>query len=362
MDKWFSSKIIDWYRQNRRNLPWRNETDPYRIWLSEIILQQTQVVQGLPYYHRFIETFPAISHLAAAKEDEVLKLWQGLGYYSRARNLHAAAKQVMAAHNGVFPSDYPSIRALKGVGDYTAAAIGSFAFNIPRAVVDGNVYRLLSRVFGIKTPIDSTKGKKQFAELATRLLNARIPGLHNQAMMEFGSQYCRPRNPDCLNCTLQTKCRAYASGTVEKLPVKHKKINVKKRHFNYLVVCDGTGNVLIKRRQQKDIWQGLYDFPLVETAEEAGIDDLKQSRIYKTIGGGGKNLIICRSRPYKHVLSHQVLLAKFYVLQIKKVKPAEGFIKTRLNELEQYGMPVLIQKYLNDGDLKEIIKFDQFRK
>ena len=221
----FAKRLIKWYNFNKRELPWRSTSDPYKIWLSEIILQQTQVNQGLSYYLKFVEEFQTVKDLAKAPADKVMKLWQGLGYYSRARNLHEAAKNIVNEHKGEFPKAYEDIRALKGVGDYTAAAIASIAYNLPYAVVDGNVYRVLSRIFGIETPIDSTSGKKEFNELANELLTKKNPADYNQAIMEFGALYCRPKNPDCTNCIFNDKCEAYRLNKINLLPVKSKNMS-----------------------------------------------------------------------------------------------------------------------------------------
>lgn len=351
MSNWFGQKLLKWYQANKRDLPWRNETDAYKIWLSEIILQQTQVVQGLAYYYRFIQKFPTIELLANAKEDEVLKLWQGLGYYSRARNLHAAAKWVCEVHGAKFPSNYAEILKLKGVGVYTAAAIASFAYNLPYAVVDGNVYRLLSRVFGITTPIDSSIGKKQFQELANNLLDKNLPGLNNQAIMEFGSQFCKPVKPDCNSCVFTDKCVAATKGLVSELPIKEKKLKTRTRYFNYLVVVDEMQNTLLKKRKDKDIWKGLYEFVLIETDTKTEVEKvlMQFNKNKKT-----RQSILHVSKEYKHVLSHQILLAQFVVIKLKQL-PSNSYKKTPLKSLEKYAFPRLIEKFLQDCDLKEIV-------
>src|ERR1051325_11203457 len=273
----FSAGIAAWYKANKRDLPWRNVRDPYLIWLSEIILQQTRVEQGLPYYFRFAEKYPTVHHLAKAKEAEVMKLWQGLGYYSRARNLHAAAKHIAFELNGKFPATFHEVLRLKGVGTYTAAAIASFAYGEAQAVVDGNVYRLLSRYFGIKAPIDSTKGKKQFLELASSLLDRKDPGTHNQAIMEFGARQCVPKNPSCGTCPLGNSCFARAKKKVNMLPVKEKKTKISERHFHYFLVRH-RGYVWINHRSGKDIWKGLYDLPLIESAKAVRTEKIFSSK------------------------------------------------------------------------------------
>lgn len=351
MNEWFGRAIIGWYKKNARDLPWRRESDPYKIWLSEIILQQTQVAQGLSYYNRFVATYPGVTDLATASEDEVLKMWQGLGYYSRARNLLKAAATVANEHGGVFPADYEKIKALKGVGDYTAAAIASFAYNKPHAVVDGNVYRLLSRVFGIETPIDTSAAKKQFSRLANELLDKKQPGTYNQAIMEFGSQYCRPQNPDCETCVLNARCFAFKHKSVSAFPVKAKKTKVRKRYFNYLFISDPQNNTLLKRREDKDIWQGLYDFPLIESKAALTVAKLVSSDDFKLICGTDFE-IRAVSRTYKHVLSHQLLIAKFYTVGVRRVKQPTGTLRTNHKKLTSFAFPRLIEKFLTDCGIR----------
>lgn len=361
METWFAEAIKGWYLQNKRDLPWRHVKDPYKIWLSEIILQQTQVVQGLSYYLKFTEKYPSVKHLAAASEDEVLHLWQGLGYYSRARNLHASAKTIAQQFKGNFPSAYEEIKQLKGVGDYTAAAIASFSYDLPYAVLDGNVFRLLSRVFGIETPIDSSAGKKEFQSLAEQLLDKKSPALYNQAIMEFGSQYCKPVNPDCSNCAIKHKCFAFKNRRVAELPIKAKKTKIKERYFNYFVLADKKHNVLIKKREAGDIWQGLYEFILIETDKKLKTEDilkLKEVKLFCAKKSGVKYV----SKEYKHVLSHQHLHAVFYLVQLNKLpdkvilnKCFPGLTKVNLKDLERYAFPRLTGKFLNDCHLKEIL-------
>jgi A/G-specific adenine glycosylase len=352
MESWFSGGLKKWYAINKRDLPWRNETDPYRIWLSEIILQQTQVAQGLAYYQKFIKNYPAIRDLAKASEDKVLKDWQGLGYYSRARNLHAAAKFMVAQHGGQFPSTYKEIRALKGVGDYTAAAISSFVFNAPYAVVDGNVYRLLSRVFGIDVPIDGTQGKKDFQELATSLLDKKDPATHNQAIMEFGSQYCKPLNPNCNECIFKDRCAAFKTNKVNVLPVKEKKTKITTRYFNYVVAFDKDKKLLVNKRPEGDIWQGLYEFPLIESEKDLKAASLLKHPYFRKLSGK-RFSIHHQSKTYKHILSHQHLYAKFYV-----IKTSQNFKKNKaavnLKTLGKIAFPRLIEKFMSDCILNEI--------
>ncbi len=353
MENWFSRGLITWYKTNKRDLPWRNHKDPYKIWLSEIILQQTQVVQGTSYYVKFTQKYPKIGLLAAAKEDEVLKLWQGLGYYSRARNLHATAKVVNEQFKGIFPSKYEDIKALKGIGDYTAAAISSFAYNLPHAVVDGNVYRVLSRLFGIETPIDSGTGKKEFQQLATELLDKKEPGQHNQAIMEFGSQYCKPVNPDCHHCIFSSKCYAFKTSRVNELPVKAKKTKVKDRFLNYVVLVDNNNNIYLNKRSGNDIWKGLYEFLLIESDKKITAPQLLKHKTFKD-NAGEKFKLLYTSKLYKHILSHQHLYARFYV--VKTNTPfSKKQTKTSLKNLTDFAFARLSEKFLNDCILKEIV-------
>ena len=334
----FSSVLLAWYDQNKRDLPWRRTKDPYLIWLSEIILQQTRVVQGLAYYNRFSERFPTPRALAEAPEDEVLKYWQGLGYYSRARNLHAAAKSMQ----GVFPRTYEGVRALKGVGDYTAAAVCSIAYDMPYAVVDGNVYRVLARVFGIDTPIDSPAGKKQFTELAQKLLDKKRPGDYNQAIMDFGATVCTPAAPQCLVCPLAAVCRALADGRVEQLPVKAQKTKISNRYFHYIYVKQGE-NTWLHKRGAGDVWQNLYEPPLVETKTADG--DYGAAPAYRRWFGRKRALL--RVAPVKHVLSHRVIYADLSEITLSPSAPVpEDFMAIPVRELKKYAVSRLVQKLL----------------
>jgi A/G-specific adenine glycosylase len=332
MDR-FSTLITAWYRQNARDLPWRDTRNPYFIWLSEIILQQTRVEQGMPYYLKFVKNYPTIEHLAEASEDEVLNDWQGLGYYSRARNLQSAARYVVRDLNSDFPNTYDEIIKMKGVGEYTASAISSFAFNEVHAVLDGNVYRLLSRYYNLPTPIDSTIGKKEFKLLADELIDPKNPAEHNQAIMEMGALICTPKNPNCENCSLNESCLALENGTIEKLPVKEKKTKVRERHFNYLVIKEGVYTYL-RKRGPKDVWQGLYDFPLVEKKVllESDLDDY---------------VVIHKSEEFKHILSHQKIYANFWELEFKQGGISlKEYEKVKIEDLDNYPMPQLLIRYL----------------
>lgn len=334
----FATTLLEWFRKNARDLPWRHTTDPYAIWLSEIILQQTRIQQGLAYWERFMKRWPSVEALAAATEDEVLREWQGLGYYSRARNLHHAAKQIVAL--GSFPTTLEEIKKLKGVGDYTAAAIASFAFGLPAAVVDGNVYRVLSRYFGIDTPINTTEGKKVFAVLAQDLLpitqhqslslKGELEGAsaYNQAIMDFGALQCTPQSPYCMGCPLMESCEAFRSGRVGELPVKLKTLKVKERHLIYIYIrCNG--ETAIRRRGPGDIWQGLWE-PVAPSDLPTDVEAMQHAR--------------CLKKNVKHVLTHQVLYADFYLLETENrpVLP-DDYIWIKESELDDYAKPRLIE-------------------
>jgi len=346
----FGKTVMKWYNANKRDLPWRNTKDPYLIWLSEIILQQTRVDQGLPYYIAFAKNFPDVKSLAKADEDKILKLWQGLGYYSRARNLHATAKQVTANYKARFPADYNELMKLKGIGAYTAAAIASLAFELPHAVVDGNVYRLLSRYFGIKNAIDSTEGKKKFSKLANQLIDKKNPGTFNQAVMEFGAIQCKPVNPDCTVCPLQNSCYAFMERQVGNLPVKYRKTLVKTRHFNYLVI-HYKDTVYLNKRAENDIWKGLYDFPLIETKDKISEQEICHSNELKKNLEKTKFHVRSVSKFHKHILSHQQLHARFMEIEIETPLKNKNLIKANLKELEKYALPRLVERYINEREL-----------
>ncbi|HET7818266.1 MAG TPA: A/G-specific adenine glycosylase [Bacteroidia bacterium] len=344
----FSTILIKWYNINKRDLPFRRTRDPYKIWLSEIILQQTRVSQGLPYYEKFVELFPTIHHLAKAKEDVVMKAWQGLGYYSRARNLHSTAQHISKVLKGKFPETFEGIKQLKGIGDYTAGAIVSLAFNKPYVVVDGNVFRVLSRYFGIRTPIDSHKGKSEYKEKAESLLDRDKPGDFNQAVMEFGALQCVPVNPDCTICPLKNSCVAYSNDIIHILPVKSKKVKTRIRHFNYLVFRN-KGKVLLKKRTEKDIWKNLYDFPLIETEQEINqiLQYVKKNTSIKLMS----NTEVSVSKMYKHILSHQIIYARFWKLNSfddKKYISKNKIIHVDEKQLDKYAFPRLIEQYFQE--------------
>lgn len=330
-------------------MPWRNTTDPYKIWLSEIILQQTRVAQGLPYYLAFINTYPTVEDLAAASEEEVLKLWQGLGYYSRGRNLHFSAKYIVNELNGIFPNTYSDILKLKGVGDYTASAIASIAFNEPTAVVDGNVYRVLSRVFGIETPINSTEGIKQFKTLAQELIPQHRPADFNQAIMEFGAIQCKPQNPYCLHCIFNERCVAYQQNKITELPVKLKKIKIKKRYLNYLVIISPEKKTLLQQRTGKGIWQGLYEFPNIET--EAIVNAKEESRFRESVTTTTPldhtnvlHLQRYNTKAVVHKLSHQHLYTTFWIVKVDTMD-SKGI---PFDTIRDFPVPVLISNFIEE--------------
>lgn len=353
----FSEKIIAWYNQNKRDLPWRNTKDAYLIWLSEIILQQTRVEQGMEYYLKFAKTFPTVKHLAKADNEKVMKLWQGLGYYSRARNLHTTAKIITDKYKGRFPSDYNDILSLKGIGEYTAAAIASFAFNKTHAVVDGNVYRVLARVFGIATPIDSTQGKKEFYQLANELIDKKNPAAHNQAIMELGATQCKPVNPDCSVCPLNKMCFAYSKKRIAELPYKAKKTKTRNRYFNYLVL-HYKGTIAINKRTAKDIWINLYDFPLIETEKELNEEQFLKSKEWKKFIGKNKYIVKSVSANYKHILSHQKIYAKFWEMDFhsspKSIVPSSAVL-IKEKDIHKYAVPRLIENYLSNSRMMKLI-------
>ena len=351
--KEFADKLIGWYEEHKRDLPWRNTKDPYRIWISEIILQQTRVAQGYDYYLRFMELFPDACALANAPEDEVMKAWQGLGYYSRARNLHEAARTI--AGRGGFPTTYEEVRALKGVGDYTAAAICSFAYDMPCAVVDGNVYRVLSRWMGVDTPIDSTAGKKLFSKLADELLDKHRPALYNQAIMDFGALQCTPSQPDCLSCPLAGSCAALQQGRVNELPVKQHRTKVSNRYFNYIYVRTG-GCTWIRKRSGNDIWKNLYEPLLIETEQD--MSENEHELLEKLQGVFSKREDVFKKdegvffrpvkRKVKHVLSHRIIWANFYELILPdEMEAPEGFLQVPEEEIHKFAVPNLVYQFFS---------------
>ncbi|MCF8463825.1 MAG: A/G-specific adenine glycosylase [Flavobacteriales bacterium] len=337
-------KLLNWYWGVKRNLPWRETKDPYKIWISEIILQQTRVDQGLPYYERFIASFPRVEDLANANEDEVLKLWEGLGYYSRARNLHFTAKLVSNELGGNFPDTYKGLLDLKGVGPYTAAAIGSIAFGLPVAAVDGNVYRVLSRYFAITDSIDETATKNRITELANELLTKAHSGNHNEAVMELGATICSPINPTCNDCPLNISCKANAQNLQNELPVRTKKTKVRDRFLYYSVMVSGD-EVLISRRSAGDIWQGLYEFPLFES--DAKLDD---DEIVRSIKLNSNDVVLSVSSEFKHILSHQRIFAKFVLIKSDSFE-SSNLTRVKTEKLNDFAFPRLINRYLEKQSL-----------
>ena len=342
-NKQFSNTLIMWYLLNKRDLPWRKTKDPYFIWLSEIILQQTKIAQGSSYYLKFIDHFDDISQLANADEEKILKLWQGLGYYSRARNLHHTAQYISDHLNGVFPGDYSDLIKLKGIGDYTASAILSICYNKPHATVDGNVYRVLARYFGVSTPINSPKGIKEFKELAQLMLDHKKPGTHNQAIMEFGAMVCKPKNPNCNVCLLKNSCFALQKNTIKDLPVKTNKVKVKNRFFNYLIV-DNKKQTLIQQRTGKGIWKNLFEFPLFESASKIEAADLIYTDLFKKIIGEKKyTLKKFNTSQVIHKLTHQKLYTTFWIIEIEE-EIEDGIL---WQNFDNFAVPTLIQNFID---------------
>jgi A/G-specific adenine glycosylase len=346
--KYFVKNLIKWNtNENSREMPWKGEKDPYKIWLSEIILQQTRVVQGLDYYHRFVKAFPTIMDLAGAPETKIFKLWEGLGYYTRCKNLIATARYINEVLKGRFPDKFEDILSLKGIGTYTAAAIGSFAFNLPHAVVDGNVFRVLSRYFGMSIPIDTTKGRKLFSELANDLLDKKQPGIYNQALMDFGAVICKPQLPLCASCILQKRCVAYLQGSVQQLPVKEKSVTKKTRWFYYLVI-DFNGGVYVRKRGAKDIWENLYEFILIEAKEALVLENLEP---VKEILGGNKFEVEHISAFYKQLLTHQTIRGQFIRVKIREPLVLKGYKIVGKKALQKLPFPKFISYYLKDKNV-----------
>jgi A/G-specific adenine glycosylase len=346
----FASALLKWHKtKNSRKMPWKGEKDPYRIWLSEIILQQTQVAQGTGYYERFLLAFPTLHHLAIAPEQKVFKLWEGLGYYSRCRNLIATAKKIDLDYKGQWPTTYEEILALKGIGPYTAAAIASFAFDLPHAVVDGNVTRVLSRYFGISTPIDTGAGKKIYAGLAAALLDKKRPGIYNQAIMDFGATICTPRNPLCTACVQKPDCQAWKKGWTGKLPLKEKSISKKQRCLYYFIVEIPGDKVYIRQRTAKDIWHGLYEFVLFETKDPSSAEEILQSHPARQLFDGQALTVRYISRVYWQELSHQSLQGQMITVRLKKpLAGLKDYLQVPKSKLKEYAFPKFINAWLLD--------------
>lgn len=340
----FPALLLQWNRnKNTRQMPWKGEKDPYKIWLSEIILQQTRVEQGLKYYERFISNFPDVHKLAKAKDEKVYKLWEGLGYYSRCKNLLETARFISKKLNGKFPEKFEDILALKGVGNYTASAIASFAFNLPYAVVDGNVFRVLSRVFGIKKPIDSTKGKKLFTQLASELLDKKHPGIYNQALMDFGAVVCKPY-PLCSICPMKDHCFAFKNDVIDKLPVKEKKIEIKTRWFNYLIL-ENKGRFYIRKRTDNDIWNNLNEFVLIESEKEIDVKKIFKKAEEKNILSKGFYELKSVSPIYSQQLSHQKIMARFIRIDLKMDPSLKTHKPVSKNQMFRLAFPRVINIY-----------------
>lgn len=342
----FSNRLITWYLQNKRSLPWRETRDPYLIWLSEIMLQQTRVGQGLPYYEKFVAAYPTVFDLANAKETEVLKLWQGLGYYSRARNLHHTAQFIASDLKGKFPGTYKDLLQLKGVGDYTASAIASICFGEPTAVVDGNVYRVLSRVFGIDTPINSSEGAKQFKVLAQELIDPDQPGNYNQALMEFGARQCVPSSPDCGDCIFSDRCWARQQKSVARLPVKINRTKIKVHHFNFIIPLSNDDKTILQQRIENGIWKNLFQFPLIDTDKPLHTPSLLKDPGFQELTSGWtvESLDRFNEKPLLHKLSHKDLYITFWIVRVSNLP--EGAIS--FSEVAMYPVPVVLGRFISD--------------
>lgn len=349
--RYLSDKIAEWYHRNKRSLPWRDTTDAYKIWLSEIILQQTRVAQGLPYYQEFIKHYPNIEALASARLQDVLRLWQGLGYYTRARNLHRCAKAIMENHGGKFPNTFAELLTLPGIGHYTAAAIASFAFGEAVAVVDGNVFRVLSRLFGIDIPIDTPEARKRFTLLANEVISKKNPALHNQAMMEFGATFCTPVNPKCDDCPFKGPCFAYNHELVSALPVKKRKKKSRNRYFFYFVV-EKNKRLLMRKRQEKDIWHGLFDFALIENSQRVNIHKLiATSPMGKWLN---KTSPLTISKKYRHILTHQIIHCRFIQLKANRdfKAPDKDLTFYSAEQVAKLPKPALISRFLDERNAR----------
>lgn len=346
----FSNYLLQWYLQNKRTLPWRETQNPYIIWLSEIMLQQTRVAQALPYFLTFVEHFPTVFDLAKSNEEQVLKLWQGLGYYSRARNMHKTAQIIAFEQNGIFPDNYNDLLKLKGIGEYTAAAIASISFNENVAVVDGNVFRVLSRYFGITTDIALETGKKEFRALAQQLIDGSNPATFNQAIMEFGALQCVPKNPKCDNCIFNNKCVAFQKNKVNELPVKSKKAKATQKHFNYLVFIDKEKNTSLNKRTQKGIWQNLYEFPMIETTNEVDYETLCQM-VKQEYESNSINFISPYTyKPIIHKLTHQTLNINFYKIEVETILNN----KIQIDKINELPFPIVIHNFIEKYIKKEL--------
>jgi len=343
----FSNALIEWYHPNKRDLPWRDTRNPYFIWISEIILQQTRVNQGLGYYLRFIEAFPTVEQLAHAPLEKVLKVWQGLGYYTRARNIHKAAKIIVSDHGGILPNSYQGLIKLSGIGDYTAAAIAAFAFDEPVAAIDGNVYRIYARVFGIYAPIDKGEGKKMLRRIAAEELDASNPALFNQAIMDLGGQVCLPKNPLCRTCPVSAMCYAFNSDAVSSLPVKSTKTKVRDRFFYYILIRWGN-YTYIRQRTGKDIWHSLFEFPMIEIGSLLAPEEVMLTGDWMDICGSGRVEVTYISEEQKHLLSHQHLFSRFFIVEVESPSYLlqRDYTKIPINTVGELSTPRLIERFL----------------
>lgn len=353
----FARQLISWYLKNKRDFPWRYTNDPYKIWISEIILQQTRTGQGHDYYLKFIRLFPDLHSLSKATEEQVLKLWQGLGYYSRARNLLAASKEIVSKHNGSFPSTYHELLQLKGIGPYTAAAVASIAFGEPVPVIDGNVMRVISRWFAISEPVDKTEGKKMIKQSLEDIFDKNNPAVFNQAIMDFGAIVCKPKNPACFSCVFNQNCQSLNLKIVNQVPVKSKISNQRKRYFNYLVILFEKNQrkmILLQKRKPGDIWSGLYDFPLIESFGELNAEQLTSTTQWKNYFDGLDPVIAETSPIYNHQLTHQLLLVRFYLIKLNQAfSTSFSFQEITLPDITKYPVPGLIEKYLKEHNYLE---------
>jgi A/G-specific adenine glycosylase len=343
----FTRKLLKWNSEaNKRSMPWKEEKDPYKIWLSEIILQQTRVEQGMEYYNKYIKAFPTVHHLAKAPNDKVFKLWEGLGYYSRCKNLISTAKVISNEYSGEFPKTYENIRSLKGVGPYTAAAIASFAYDLPHAVVDGNVFRILARYFGITTPIDTAEGRKIYSQLAEALLYKKQPGVYNQAIMDFGATVCKPKNPLCNQCVQRTECEAFKNNWVNQLPVKHKKLKKKTRWIYYFIVRF-QDNYYIRKRTSKDIWQNLFEFSILENDGPLELDAVSLCKHAEILTGTNRLMISQVSDEVKQQLTHQTIIGHFISVTVHEAPAAlHDFLKVPAGDFHMYAFPAFINSFL----------------
>ena len=342
-------KLLDWYWKNKRDLPWRKTSNPYYIWVSEVILQQTRVNQGLSYYNNFITAFPDIKKLANATIDEIMLVWKGLGYYSRARNMHAAAQHIEQFCNGKFPGSYDKILQLKGIGNYTAAAVASIAFNDVRPVVDGNVTRVYSRIFNIIDPVDMASGKKKIEKIASEQIDTNEPGNYNQAIMEFGALQCLPKNPDCNNCIFNNVCGAFLSGSVALLPKKSRSVKVKLRYFSFLIFYFN-GKHYINKRPDGDIWSSLFQFPVIETEKEIGFQELSKNKEWGNLIKGKNFKLLKSSKTIKHQLTHQTLFAVFHHIEINEMFDQNNWLLKNISEIKNMALPRLIDNYLSSNE------------